>query len=253
MPHVFGIMATVRTTPPKALFPVSTYSPLNNRRRFASEAPVAEFGTSAREVVKCRVCGRTLLMGERSIGFFTLNGEGPYDVCELCVPRAGRFGLRSQPSTPDEVSSSSRNRRFQLFGGRFRRSASARSKVSSTPVGAAAVPVALAAFNASDHRRTLAGLFKTLGAPRASVVPRSPTDREVILTVAWEIVWYQFRIMSDGIEQRRGTYLSDLPGRWTQWNCAVSLDGKVAAPEPETEAELVELEPDHQDDLRTTR
>ena len=45
-----------------------------------------------KERVGCRVCGRTLLLGERSRGFFTISGEGPYDVCELCVPRAERFG-----------------------------------------------------------------------------------------------------------------------------------------------------------------
>jgi hypothetical protein len=235
------------------------------------------FGTtSARQVVNCRVCGRTLLMGERSVGFFTASGEGPYDVCQLCVPRAHRFGLRPRPSTADEVARARRGNAVSklldatrsLVGSRNARSsrpsvraaepkahgtaavaAAAAAKASGSgrrgrrravaaapldpyalgavPVGSAALPVALAAFNQSPHARTLAGLYRTLGAPRASVAPRSATDREVILTVAWEIVWYQFRVMPDGIEQQRGQYLSELQPRWQQWNCDVSPDGTI--------------------------
>jgi hypothetical protein len=238
--------------------------------------------TSYKERVGCRVCGRTLLLGERSVGFFTISGEGPYDVCELCVPRAARFGLRPQASTADEVAAARRTHVVAdatawiraIVGGRARtkttvaaadrRLRRAAREVAPTtahgsaavavaqssgkegrrqrrrtaapldpaalgavPVGSAAIPIALAAFNQSPHARTLAGLFRTLGAPRASVAPRSATDREVILTVAWEIVWYQFRIMPDGIEQHRGQYLSELQPRWQQWNCVVATDGTV--------------------------
>ncbi len=225
-------------------------------------APATFGANSARQFVGCRVCGRTLLLGERSVGFFTPTGEGPYDVCELCVPRAHRYGLRPRPSTPDEVARARSGNLLRRLGGIFgadspRRSRSRRAPERphgsaavaaaaaaggrrgkkrrtpvivderAVPVGAAAIPVALAAFNQSPHARTLAGLHRTLGEPRASVAPRSGTDREVILTVAWEIVWYQFRIMPDGIEQERGQYLSDLQPRWQQWNCAVAADGRV--------------------------
>lgn len=227
---------------------------------------VATFGaTSSRQMVSCRVCGRTLLLGERSTGYFTASGEGPYDVCELCVPRAHRYGLRPRPSTPDEVARvragsvasriiagisgrSHRTRRAtpapvqgsaavaaaaaagQSRKGRRRRATAPAldsASLGAVPVGSAAIPVALAAFNQSPHARTLAGLYRTLGEPTASVAPRSATDREVILTVAWEIVWYQFRVMPDGIEQRRGQYLSELKPHWKQWNCQVASDGTV--------------------------
>lgn len=233
------------------------------------------FGTtSARQVVNCRVCGRTLLMGERSVGYFTVQGEGPYDVCQLCVPRAHRYGLRPRPSTADEIARARRGNAVSrlldatkaLVGAGGARSARTRTRAAApeahgtaavaaaaaasgsgkrsrrraaaaapldpyalgaVPVGSAAIPVALAAFNQSPHARTLAGLYRTLGAPRASVAPRSATDREVILTVAWEIVWYQFRVMPDGIEQQRGQYLSDLQPRWQQWNCDVTPEGTI--------------------------
>jgi hypothetical protein len=194
---------------------------------------VATFGTSLNEVVSCRVCGRTLLAGERSIGFFTAAGEGPFDVCELCVPRAGRYGLSNTPSTPGEVTKVAQRRRWLRIP---RRGGSSRLPWRTAPAGVAAIPVGLAAFNGSHHAHMLEGLIKTLGQPRASVVPRSPTDREIILTVAWEIVWYQFRISPDaiespeGIEARRGTYLSDLPARWQRWNCTVQDNGQVQPP-----------------------
>ena len=71
-------------------------------------------------------------------------------------------------------------------------------------------------------------MFRTReAAPFLTSAPRSATDREVIITVAWEIVWYQFRVMPDGIEQQRGQYLSELQPRWQQWNCDVAPDGTV--------------------------
>lgn len=198
--------------------------------------PVAQFGPSVRDVVRCRVCGRTLLLGERSTGCFTHAGDGPFDVCQLCVPTAGRYGLRPRPSTPDEVAREQQRGRARIVVRAVRRlvprlgGAGAASSVM-PPLGAAAIPVALAAFNASEHARMLSGLSRTLGKPRASVVPRSPLDREVILTVAWEIVWYQFRIQPDGtIRVERGTYLTELPVRWQQWNCAVRASGHVTSP-----------------------
>lgn len=217
---------------------------------------ITTFGTvSYRQVVGCRVCGRTLLMGERSIGYFTEAGDGPFAVCELCTTRAPRFGLRPYPSTPDEVTSSRRRRPGGGIGrslgamratvrvsvprmpARRRPAPSVEEMLGAAPVGTAAIPTALAAFNESPHARTLAGLTRTLGAPKASVTPRSGTDREVILTVAWEIVWYQFRIKPDGIEQRRGTYLHDLPQRWQRWNCDVAVDGRARLAEQVDEPE----------------
>lgn len=178
-------------------------------------------------------------MGERSTGFFTSRGEGPFDVCELCVPRASRFGLRASPSDPDELvrvrRDGARKSPLQLMRNfRIRRESRTLigSDSSAAPMGAAAVPVAVAIFNESEHARMLAGLQRTLGEPRVSVIPRSPTDREVIVTVAWEIVWYQFRIAPDGsIDHERGTYLTDLPARWQHWNCRTLPSGKLSAPD----------------------
>jgi hypothetical protein len=261
-----------------------------NRSAPVSLAEAPNFANkSARQLISCRICGRTLLIGERSIGLFSEDGEGPYDVCELCTPRAHRFGLRPHQATAEEVAnarsgnalahlvatmrsvldgtrtarrrdaSASKRRREALepiqaqgtaavaaaaatpqptgplAGLRKRRAAAAAAAnapmdpmaLGAVPVGAAAVPFALAAFNQSPHARTLAGLHRTLGEPRANVQARSTTDREVIVTVAWEIVWYQFRVMPDGIERQSGQYLSELAPRWQAWNCEVHTNGTV--------------------------
>lgn len=179
-------------------------------------------------------------MGERSLGFFNQHGEGPFDVCELCAPHAHRYGLRPRPSTPEELTrgrsaNAGRIRRI-ISKPRNRRRTVVAADLRATPVGAAAIPVALASFNDTQHARTLAGLSRTLGTPRASVVPRSPTDREVVLTVAWDIVWYQFQIKPDGtIEPTKGMHLDELPVRWQQWNCDVKPNGRISMP-PEDEA-----------------
>ena len=49
-------------------------------------------------------------------------------------------------------------------------------------------------FNASPYRRTVAGIAKSLGPPQASIVPLSGVSGEMIVTVAWEISWYQYRV-----------------------------------------------------------
>lgn len=51
---------------------------------------------------------------------------------------------------------------------------------------------ALDLFNASEHRRTVAGVARSLGAPIVAVRP-SPTEGSVVtIVVAWELSWYRF-------------------------------------------------------------
>src|SRR5204862_7302186 len=53
------------------------------------------------------------------------------------------------------------------------------------------------AFNASQFRRTVGAIGKSLGEPRVSVVVLSGLNPEVVLTVAWDISWYQYRVSVD--------------------------------------------------------
>jgi len=63
---------------------------------------------------------------------------------------------------------------------------------------------ALDLFNASEHPRTVAGLARTLGPPQAGAVTSDSSAAEVVLTIAWELSWYQFCVdLSDGREPVR--------------------------------------------------
>ena len=50
-------------------------------------------------------------------------------------------------------------------------------------------------FNESAYRRTIAGIAKSLGDARVSLLPLSGVNPEVVITVAWDISWYQYRVV----------------------------------------------------------
>jgi hypothetical protein len=91
---------------------------------------------------------------------------------------------------------------------------------------------ALEVFNTSEHPRTVAGIARTLGTPRASASTSKSSAAEVLLTVAWELSWYQFGVdLSDGrdpVRQRgQGQELSELPAEAQDWNCTVDESGRI--------------------------
>ena len=91
---------------------------------------------------------------------------------------------------------------------------------------------ALELFNASEHPRTVAGIARTLGIPHASASTSKSSAAEVLLTVAWELSWYQFGVdLSDGREPVRprgqGQELSELPPEAQDWNCTVDANGRI--------------------------
>lgn len=53
---------------------------------------------------------------------------------------------------------------------------------------------ALEVFNASQHRRTVAGVARSLGAPIVFASPSSTEGSIVGITVAWELSWYRFEV-----------------------------------------------------------
>ena len=52
----------------------------------------------------------------------------------------------------------------------------------------------VSAFNRSPYRRAIAGISKSLGDPLVSVIPLAGTRPDVVITVAWDISWYQYRV-----------------------------------------------------------
>ncbi len=86
-------------------------------------------------------------------------------------------------------------------------------------------------FNGSQYRRTVGGIAKSLGTPKASIVPLSGVNTDSVVTVAWEISWYQYRITPDSAQPvrlvQRGHDPADLEGSFTEWNAHIEEDGRV--------------------------
>lgn len=208
----------------------------------------------------CAVCGRRLLPGERAIEFVT--GDGAVvAVCELCKPRAEAAGWLRPEDVAAATASRGRERRRGRGGGVIGGllsswrlpdrgdggSAPAAEPDSAEPEGArlpaavapdpepagTTVADAVAAFNGSDHRRTVAGLTRTLGPPRATALVRRGNGGEVVrLTIAWEITWYQWEVARSGRghevrESGKGDTIDQLGSADRSWNLMVAVDGTL--------------------------
>lgn len=194
---------------------------------------VTRIGTSR----VCAICERSLLMGEHAIRF-TPDGAEYVDVCPLCAEIALEHGwLREgSPSTPSVALEERRRKsRWGSLLGTSRRAEEA--PVAPEPIlrrlsePELAVVEAADLFNASPHRRTVAGVAKSLGAPKASIVPLSGVSGEMVVTVAWEISWYQYRVSPDAAQPlrlaERGHDVTELESGYTVWNAQLGADGRL--------------------------
>lgn len=183
----------------------------------------------------CAICERTLLVGERTVRY-SPDGESFVDVCPLCQETAVEHGWLKEgsPTTPVVAE---RRRRRQWLGGLFETRKPAVEPVVDEPIlrrlSARELEMVDAAdlFNESDFRRTIAGIAKSLGDPKASIVPLSGTSSEVVLTVAWDISWYQYRISADSGQPvrlaERGHDPGELETMFTGWNAKLTRDGRI--------------------------
>jgi hypothetical protein len=84
-------------------------------------------------------------------------------------------------------------------------------------------------YDASEARRTVAGLIKSLGEPRASLRPGKAGG--AVLTIAWELSWYQWEIdpgeHGQVREIRKGDEMDELSDRERDWNALVADDGSL--------------------------
>jgi hypothetical protein len=181
----------------------------------------------------CAVCGRTVLLGERLVSYRRVR-EPDALVCELCLDAAEARGWTREgsPSLPVQLG----RRREKGLRGLIR--PRRRDLTAPEPFDPELLPddpkdaveAGLELFNESTHPRTVSGIARTLGDPRVSVVRRS--HREVVVTVAWDLSWYQYRVDMLGAQtvtlQRRGEELEELDGRFCDWNAQAEPDGTVA-------------------------
>jgi hypothetical protein len=85
------------------------------------------------------------------------------------------------------------------------------------------------AFNAGPGPRKIAGLVRSLGAPHVAIRPDGAA--KALVTVAWELSWYQWNVDLDGgaevREVRKGSELSELESDEQGWNATVADDGRL--------------------------
>jgi len=53
---------------------------------------------------------------------------------------------------------------------------------------------AIESFNTTEHRRTVAGVARSLGAPDVSVMPDEVHPGLVKIVVSWELCWYRYEV-----------------------------------------------------------
>src|SRR5919204_5078640 len=185
---------------------------------------------------QCAICERTLLVGERATRFAP-EGEDFVDVCPLCQEIAAEHGWLKEgsPTTPTVMDDRPR-RRFSLAAIFDPRRAMPDETLAPEPIlrrlsePERAMVEAADLFNASAYRRTVGGIAKSLGRPHVSVVPLSGVNTEVVVTVAWDISWYQYRVLFDSAQPvrlaERGMELDDLEPIFKAWNAGVAEDGR---------------------------
>ena len=185
----------------------------------------------------CAVCERTLLTGERATRF-SPDGEDFVDVCPLCTELAIDYGWIKEGSPTSPTVPNQRRRRRRGLASLF----DPRRQPPDEPVVAEPILRRLSPpeqqmveaadiFNSSDYRRTVGGIAKSLGEPHASIVPLSGVTGELVVTVAWDISWYQYRVVPDSAQPvrlaERGHELSDLDATFQRWNAHVEDGGRL--------------------------
>ena len=185
----------------------------------------------APQAVTCAICGRTLLVGEDAARF-SPDGLQYLDVCPLCREQAmeagwyreGGSSLPIRPAAP----------RRGLFARLFREPPPASQSVAQPILNRLTadeqiVVEAAGLFNASSHRRTIEGLIRSLGTPRAAVVPTEGGD--AIVTVCWDISWYRYGVTpgdSNPVQMlERGFDASEVGPDDIEWNSDVDPAGRL--------------------------
>jgi len=178
-----------------------------------------------------------MLMGEQ-FSRFSPGGRGELvEVCRLCFEKAIDHGWSREgaPITPTRVEAQQKRGLLSSLFGVAR--GEIEEPVLAEPIlrrlGDQDVLVVEAAdvFNTSPYRRTIGGVARSLGEPHASIVALSGVKAEFVLTVAWDLSWYQYRISLDAAQQvrlvERGHELHELKQPFTKWNARVEEDGRV--------------------------
>ncbi len=186
----------------------------------------------------CAICDRTLLQGELTIRF-SPDGHGFVDVCTLCQDVALEHGWVREGLTHSPALAHTPRRRRQktlwqaLLGARDEEP----EPVVTEPIlrrlsdEEVALVEAAELFNQSQYRRTVAGVARSLGSPRVSIVPLSGVNAETVITIAWEITWYQYRVSPELAQPvriaERGQDIDEIVVPFSEWNSVLEEDGRL--------------------------
>ena len=224
-------------------------------------------------ITVCDVCGRTLLRGEHAEVY--LDGGARRSVCELCKSRALHEGWVREGTVPTyDAGEATSNRRGSLLSRLRRRRESPPEEaeaeqmpeppppdrveepasppraprkrtrepgreprhVRAVPMGAGQkIASAIEVFNNSEHRRTVAGVARSLGAPIVSIHPNEAHSSRVDIVAAWELCWYRYEVdLSDDVplvrEAGRGYELDELSPHERESNAAYDEHGALGVP-----------------------
>lgn len=187
----------------------------------------------------CAICDRTLLMGEHTTRF-SPDGSEHVDVCQLCQEIALDHGwVREGHAVSAALQAPATRRRRQkplwqaLLGAREDEP----EPVVTEPVlrrlsdEEIALVECAEIFNQSQFRRTIAGVAKSLGDPSVSIVQLAGANAESIVTFAWEITWYQYRISPEASQpvriEDRGQDIDELSGTFVEWNARLGEGARL--------------------------
>ena len=187
--------------------------------------------TKANVTRVCAVCERTLLMGEQTLRY-SPDGHEFVDVCTLCSEIALDSGwVREGHAVSPALQQHPRRRRQKtlwqaLLGARDEEAEPVVSEPILRRLSDDELTLVEAAdlFNQSDFRRTVAGVAKSLGEPKVSIVPLAGVNAETVLTFAWDITWYQYRVTPEAAQPvriaDRGHDIAEVEETFAQWNAS---------------------------------
>ena len=185
----------------------------------------------------CAICERTLLMGEHTLRF-SPDGNEFVDVCPLCSDIALDHGwVREGHAVSAALQQHPRRRRQRTLWQTLLGTDDEAEPVVSEPIlrrlsdDELTLVEAADLFNQSDFRRTVAGVAKSLGEPKVSIIPLPGVNAETVLTFAWDITWYQYRVTPDAAQPvriaDRGHDIDEVEATFARWNARFDETGRL--------------------------
>jgi hypothetical protein len=176
-------------------------------------------------------------MGEHTLRF-SPDGNEFVDVCPLCSEVALDHGwVREGHAVSPALQQHPRRRRQRTLWQALLGTDDEAEPVVSEPIlrrlsdDELTLVEAADLFNQSDFRRTVAGVAKSLGEPKVSIIPLPGVNAETVLTFAWDITWYQYRVTPDAAQPvriaDRGHDIDEVESTFARWNARFDETGRL--------------------------